>query len=44
MSEEKKIPESCWRCQHAVNCYSSYGDGGCKYRLAIENAELKKGG
>ena len=41
MTTQNVIPESCWKCKYSVNCYSSYGEGGCKYRLAIEKADRK---
>ena len=44
MSDQNAIPESCWKCKYSVNCYASYGEGLCKYRLAIEKAEREKGG
>lgn len=40
---EKNIPENCWTCPYSVYCYASYGEGGCKYKLAIENAERQRG-
>lgn len=42
--DKKKVPESCWVCPYSVNCYSWYGGSTCKYRLKIEEMELKKGG
>ena len=44
MPEQKVIPESCWKCKYSVNCYSTYGEGCYKYRIAIENADRKKEG
>ena len=43
MSEQKAIPDNCWMCEHSYNCYSSYGEGACKYRIAIEERERKEG-
>lgn len=39
MSEQKVIPENCWECKHSSNCYSYYGEGTCKYKIAIEVRE-----
>lgn len=41
MAEEKKIPNNCWECKRSSNCYSSYGEGTCKYKVAIEEREWK---
>lgn len=41
MSTQNEIPESCWKCKYAVHCDSSYGEGSCRYRLAIEIADRK---
>lgn len=42
MSEEKKIPASCWTCSKSTNCYSHYGEGACKYKIAIEERDRKE--
>lgn len=39
MSDQKVIPESCWVCPHSANCYSYYGEGTCKYKIAIAERE-----
>ena len=39
MSEQKVIPESCWKCEHSYKCEAFYGEGTCKYKIAIEERE-----
>lgn len=36
MSDEKKVPENCFKCQYSVNCYSYYGGNLCKYKREID--------
>lgn len=43
MAEEKAIPKSCWTCDKSTNCYAHYGEGACKYKIAIEERERKGG-
>ena len=41
MSEQIAIPDNCWTCSYSYNCYSSFGEGTCKYKTAIEERERK---
>lgn len=43
MPERKEIPKSCWTCDKSTNCYAHYGEGACKYKIAIEERERKGG-
>lgn len=43
MTKGKAIPKSCWTCDKSTNCYAHYGEGACKYKIAIEEQERKGG-
>lgn len=41
MSERKVIPESCCECKYSSGCYAYYGEGTCRYKIAIEERDRK---